>query len=609
MALREQRGSSELSKRNQAENTMGFSSWMKKGLLGYQPIFFPNGLISGTGFQFFGNLRNMRAATQPLGSPPPVVDDSAGIKENASFNFNQGRLGNLYIPPGFGDRSNLDTEFYYCVDDAELEHFARYNLALLEMYEYFGKSALAVASEQGLSLDSMIEIGANTCLFPLIFSKEGVADCHGADIVDYSEVVNLLSEIQGNSLSFHHMTDDSDQTWKALPKADLVWSYAVLLHQSNPLAHLTRLASLAKKAIFIMTLCDPEDWKSDQEMAIRYLSANSYYNADFPNCFDVTIVSPALIKYSLQRLGFSKIIEISHPDFDLLDDTSRADLKYWLNKHCFFIAFRDDVKGDVALNDYSVSAERSPYRGNNVLVHSGFHNNVVLSNQRYFIVPHGAPFAGDGTDIHLQSFSSLTNAMKALDELPTEVDPQPLLIRALKRSNLIRYKKRNYLSPHGLNVDFKDEQQLLRLSSLDSVEKWDAILASMGEEGVNKLEGALVDFIDDTCIIRANNNQYKALNLTKNSEPGSRQPDMMSSSYSEIVRKVTVGSMLSSIENNCGQEVQLYRTNDGRQLRMSRFGQLNIICEGTGKELSKHDSLDEAWRQILRPRSDAIGNA
>jgi len=157
---------------------MGLSSWLKKGLLGYQPIFFPNGLISGTGFQFFGNLRSMRAATKPLDSTP-VIDDSAGIKENASFNFNQGRLGNLYIPPGFGDGSNLDSEFYYCVDDAELEHFARYNLALIEMYEYFAKSALAVASEQGWGLDSMIEIGANTCLFPLIFSKEGVADCHG----------------------------------------------------------------------------------------------------------------------------------------------------------------------------------------------------------------------------------------------------------------------------------------------------------------------------------------------------------------------------------------------------------------------------------------------
>lgn len=592
-----------------SETTIDFKSWIKKGLLGYQPVFFPNGLISGTGFQFFGNLRSMRAALQPV-SPDKEANaapSALGFGEDASFNFNRGRLGNLYVPPGFGDRSGLDTEFYYCVEESDLEHFARYNLALLEMYEYFANSALVLSANQGTQLESMIEIGANTCLFPLMFSKGGVAHCHGADIVDYSEVVALLSAFQGKEVSFHHMTDDSDQTWKSLPKADLVWSYAVLLHQSNPLAHLTRLASLARKAIFVMTLCDPDDWKSDQEMAIRYLSANSYYNADFPNCFDVSIVSPALIKYSLKRLGFSTIVEIPHPDFDLLDDTSRADLKYWLKKHCFFLAFRDDCKDEDALNDYSVSAERSPYRGNNVLVHTGYHNNIVLSDQRYFIVPHGAPFTGDGSDTHLQSFSTLTNATQAFETLATEREPQPLLIRALRNNNLIRYKKRNYLSPHGLNVDFKDEDQLEGLASLDSLEKWDALLAVIEESEIKKIDGVLVEFIDGVCITRSPDGQYRAVPLGIATEGARGSGELTSPFYADLLRKVKVNSLIASMDRHCRQEIQLHRTEDGRRLSLNGLGRLNIRCERTGESLSVHGALEDAWRQILRPHNEGSG--
>ena len=592
-----------------SQTAIDFRSWLKKGLLGYQPIFFPNGLISGTGFQFFGNLRSMRAALQPVSPDKETIpaNSALGFGEDASFNFNRGRLGNLYVPPGFGDRSGLDTEFYYCVEDSDVEHFARYNLALLEMYEYFANSALALSANQGVALESMIEVGANTCLFPLIFSKGGVTDCHGTDIVDYSEVVALLSAFQGKKISFHHMTDDSDQTWKSLPKADIVWSYAVLLHQSNPLAHLARLASLAKKAMFVMTLCDPDDWKSDEEMAIRYLSANSYYNADFPNCFDVSIVSPALIKYSLKRLGFSTIVEIPHPNFDLLDETSRADLKYWLKKHSFFLAFRDDCKDEDTLNDYAVSSERSPYRGNNVLVHTGYHNNIVLSDQRYFIVPHGAPFVGDGSDTDIQSFSTLTTAMKAFEALGTERDPQPLLIRALNCNNLIRYKKRNYLSPHGLKVDFKDEVLVAGLGSLDSLEKWDALLEVFGENELNKLGGVLVDFIDGVCITRSPDGQYLASSPLNVRAATGGPTKLASPSYADLVHKVKVNSLIESMGRHGEQEIQLHRTEDGRQLNLNGLGCLNIRCERTGASISEHDSLEGAWREILSPRSESPG--
>lgn len=580
---------------------MNFNVWIKKGLLGYQPIFFPNGLISGTGFQFFGNLRSMRGSVSEGERPESSSEtsNSQGIKVNASFNFNQGRLGNLYVPPNFGDRSQFDTEFYYCVNEGDVEHFARYNLALLEMYEYFAAKAMDISRDSGCQLDSMIEIGSNTCLFPLAFSKAGISRCHGADIVDYSEVVSLLAAIRNVEISFHHMTDDSDETWKNLPKADLVWSYAVLLHQSNPLAHLTRLASLAKKAIFVMTLCDPEDWKSEQEMSIRYLSANSYYNAEFPNCFDVTIVSPALIKYSLERLGFSRIIEIPHPDFDLLDDTSRADLKYWLKKHCFFLAFRDEIKDDQALNDYSVSAERSPYRGDNVLVYPGHHNNVVLSQSRYYIVPHGDHFVGDGTDSHLQSFSTLTIAMNFLNNLDTEKNPPPLLVKALKKHNLIRFMKRIYLCPHGLNVKFNGPEELENLHSLDSLDKWDELLGMVKEGDVDSLNGVLVDLVGEMCIMRVGTGKFSVIPVVMGESRLNQEVVLKAVSAAEAVTRVQVRNMLSDFKKYSENAGFAVFTMYEKSLYNLPSGGFQIRRHNSGEVVSSHSTLEEAWRSLL----------
>lgn len=588
-------------------NAMSFSSWIKKGLLGYQPIFFSNGLISGTGLQFFGNLRSMRGGAS--NDEAPVVDQKReentsdkgapfGVKVN-SFNFNRGQLGNLYIPSALGSSVDLNTEFYYCIDENELWHFSRYNIVLLQMYQYFASRAIEIAKDAEIEIDSMIEIGANTCLFPLAFGELGVKECHGTDIVDYSEVVNLLSEMKRTEVAFHHMADDSDTTWRQLPKADLVWSYAVLLHQSNPLAHLTRLASLAKKAIFIMTLCDPEDWKSEDEMAIRYLSANSYYNADFPNCFDVTIVSPALIKYSLHRLGFSRVVEIPHPEFDLLDETSQRDLKYWLKKHCFFIAFRESEKDEGALDDYSVSAERSPYRGDNVLVHAGYHNNVVLSRSRYYIVPHGTPFVGDGTDGHLSSFASMTIAMTHFHDLEAERNPQPLLIRSLRKHNIIRYKDQYYLCPHGKNIIFSDTSELSRLHVLASLEKWDAMLPLLGgESGLASLDGIVVEFLDGVCITRTRNGMFVARHLEPNRLDAHMTGVGGSSSLADLVRKISVGKLMDSL-TQLPDSGDLMYSDDFFKIRRLGSSEFCIQCATTDAVLSMHQSIEEAWTALF----------
>ncbi len=576
---------------------------IKKGLLGYQPIFFPNGIITGTGLQFFGNLRSMRGFggtdVTPLSEQDtPNKGAPFGVKVN-SFNFNRGQLGNLYIPPELASGLDLNSEFYYCIDESELWHFSRYNIVLLQMYQYFASETMEIAKGSNIILNSMLEIGANTCLFPLAFSELGLNECHGTDIVDYSDVVNLLSEMKQSKITFHHMKDDSEATWRQLPKVDLVWSYAVLLHQSNPLAHLTRLASLAKKAIFVMTLCDPDDWKSHDDMAIRYLSANSYYNADFPNCFDVTIVSPALIKYSLHRLGFSKVVEVPHPEFELLDETSQQDLKYWLKKHCFFIAFREDQRDERALDDYSISAERNPYRGDNVLVHSGYHNNIVLSKSRYYIVPHGTPFAGNGMDIHLVSFANMTNTMTYFHDLETERYPQPLLIRSLNKHNIIRYKDQYYFCPHGKNIVFSDPDELCKLSALNSLEKWDALLPLIGgEDGIAVLEGIVVDFLEGVCITRNKNGEFSTIQLEAMNSNGAQAITEASTSLNDLVKAISVRKLMDSLCKIPESGDTLY-DDDRFQIRRLGSSEFSVQCAVTRTTISTHQSLEEAWVMLF----------
>ena len=585
---------------------MELKQLIKQGLLGYQPIFFPNGVITGTGLQFFGNLRRMRAASSGAEVLQSQNDEILGLK-TGSDNFNLGRLGNLYVPAEFGDRSELDSEFYYCVDEAQLEIFAKYNIALSDMYRHFVLKSLEISATRNCRIESMIEVGSNTCLFPMTFAEAGVKTCHGADIVDYSPVIDLLSALKSQNVTFHHMADDSEETWISLPKADLVWSYQVVLHQSNPLAHLTRLASLATNAMFVMTLCEPGDWRSESEMGLRYLSANSYYNADFPNCFDVTVVSPALLKYSLMRLGFSQIFEIPHPEFNYLDEVERDNLEYWMKKHCFFLALRDAPLSASALNDYSISAERNPYKGDNVLIHTGFHHNVVLYGTRYFIVPQGTPFEVANNDF--RSFSSLSNAMQYFANLVDERRPYPITIKSLTHADLVRFKNRVYFMPHDFQVDFHNSGDVSNLHMLDSLEKWDALLTLVGEGRIESLRGLIVDFIDGICILRAQeNNMFEARRVAPAGQVEAERAstryfgdvEMVSDSLEDVVKTINVNSLLRSITEFSKGEATLCRDVEGRSLTRLSPGVFRIQSENSEDATSVIHNVEGAWKTFLK---------
>lgn len=517
---------------------MDFKELLKKGLLGYQPIFFPNGVITGTGYQFFGNFRPAVAAT--------IANDSSqnGFADNNKAKFNPRGRGNLYIPPEMGWVEEFNTDCYFCIDGDELSQFVADNLLLKRVYEHFVAKVMDQTLNEQVELKSMIEIGSNTCLFPIEFSKRGVASCHGADIVDYSDVVSVLSVLNDTPIEFHHMRDDSDATWQSLPKVDLVWSYAVLLHQSNPLVHLTRLAAKARKAIFVMTNCGGEgDWGNPDDMAIKYCSANSYYASGFPNCFDVTIVSPALIRFSLLRLGFSRVLELPPPVFDDASETECKNFKGWMQAHRCFLAFRDVPLDDESLDDYSVETERSPYNGEEVRVYRGYHNNVFLKSSRYFIVPHDRWIASDYG--RLRSFASLPRAITYLKQLAEEINPFPMPVDELDGYLLMRYRNLYYLCPSQMFIDPGREEELEDLHVLDSIDKWKSLRSQTSVAALFTQSYRVRDLVNNVCIVRTSDGNYRAFRIDADATPGESVAD--SASLPEIRRCVVTAELLASM--------------------------------------------------------------
>lgn len=578
---------------------MLMADFLKRGLLGYQPFFFPDGLITGTGYQFFGNL-----IKDHINAHPEFDSEIFDFKENDSSAYNRGKFGNLYLPGKYGDLE-VDSSCYYQINDNQVHDFAKYNLALQKMYNDFVTQALSIASAHGVQLESMIEVGANTCLFPFMFYRHGLNACHGADVVDYSEVVNFISAIDKSKVSFHHMKDDSDATWRNLPKADLAWSYAVLLHQSNPLTHLTRLASLAKKALFVMTLSDDDEFKSQSDMSIKYISANSYYTHDFPNCFDVTIVSKELIKYSMQRLGFSTVLEICPKVPDFIDKEASEILKYWHNKHCFIIGIRDECLTNNELEDYTIYPERSPYNGNNVLVYEGNNTNIVLIDSRYYIIPHGQ--TAENASSRFKSFKNITNAYNYINNLDSEKQITPILLKKYQEYNLVKINKKVYLCRHGEKIDYNNSEIIDNLHSLSNIDEWTYVIGAIPPKLLDESYGIIKELFNNYVIYRVDNNKYVSTNLTKNDSNSlsaniNNMFEFSGASVHDV--KIQILTKLSNdefINHNCNTVLFLDETT---KTKIERTPENTYILFNSNSTPAEFRSLESAWEQLFALRSN-----
>jgi len=269
------------------------------GLLCYQPFVFSNDVITGAGYEFAQSAEGAG-----------LVHTNRIPKE---FNLKS---------PGL-QRHLIDSEI---ADD-----FKVHNEQLSSFYQSIIDMTL---SKTGEAVDlTFADVGSNCGYFPLELSKRGAKKVVGFDSENYTEPYKLLNSILSTSAEFQHTAYDPVRG--EIPDAgrfDVVFSVAVLLHLSDPLAHLAFLGKMAKKALFVWT---PTSDDGDDELVVRYHSQNRYYeNSKFPHCFDVVILSPAMLRRSLELMGFTEIHELKNTPAGLSDA--------WFEKHTGYLAIRPD---------------------------------------------------------------------------------------------------------------------------------------------------------------------------------------------------------------------------------------------------------------------------
>jgi len=270
-----------------------------RGLLCYQPFIFSDDVVTGAGYEF------------------------AKHAEGAGMVYTS-RIGELNPNAASLKRNLIDPEI---ADD-----FKVHNQQLDNLYQSMINLTM---SHLGQPSDfTFADIGSCCGYFPIELSRRGAKQAVGFDVANYTQSYALLNQILGTSAEFRNISYDSASG--NIPNAgtfDIVFSVAVVLHLSDPLAHLAFLGRTAKKAIFVWTATsdEPED-----ELLVRYHSQNRYYkDKKFPHCFDVVLLSPGMLKKSLELMGFTEIHELKNTPDGLPD--------HWFNCQTGYLAIRPDA--------------------------------------------------------------------------------------------------------------------------------------------------------------------------------------------------------------------------------------------------------------------------
>ncbi len=198
------------------------------------------------------------------------------------------------------------------IDESIKEDFAARNESLRLLYE--SMVDLVDQNIDPISDLTMADIGCRAGSFPLAFAKRGAKRAIGYDLVDYTATFELLNSILHTRAEFVHQGYIAEsQRIEGVDMFDVVVSIAVLVHLSDPLQHLAFLGSIAKRAILVWTLTSDVGDADEEQMTIKYRSVNRHYeHSKFPFCFDVTQISPGLLRKSLEMMGFSEIYELQN---------------------------------------------------------------------------------------------------------------------------------------------------------------------------------------------------------------------------------------------------------------------------------------------------------
>jgi len=266
-----------------------------RGLLSYQPYIFSDNFAVGAGLSIIaGHLKE----------PPAIYCPDASASET--------------------DPTFFAREF---AKEAQRREFFSANEAMRRFYDgIVDQISDAVGSLNDLSI---LDVGCNTGYFPLAFARRGAHHTAGIDRIDYSPTVSLLNEICGTSVQFAPWNYDGALI--ASRQYDLVLSIAVLVHLSEPLRHLAWLGSSARKALMVFTAAH-----DNPDHSIKFHAVNRYYeDARFPLCFDVTTVSQQLLRLAFEKMGFSRVIEIT-----AAQHTMPAG---WAGQHLGLLGIREDA--------------------------------------------------------------------------------------------------------------------------------------------------------------------------------------------------------------------------------------------------------------------------
>ncbi|HEY0838510.1 MAG TPA: DUF1698 domain-containing protein [Azospirillum sp.] len=248
-----------------------------QGLITYQPYVFADDLETGVGFEF-------------------------------EENYYAGLIYHPDIDPELLKSPELRR---LIVDPAHRDRFRAANGRLRRLYDHFVDSVLTHVGEP--SDLTFLDVGCNTGYFPMSFARRKAKLAAGCDRQDFSAVFDLLNEIMGTDARFIHAHyDPMTHRIDGVEPFDVVTSFAVLCHTSDPLFHLSCLGSLARKALLVWTIVNTDD-----AYTVHFGEPRGDYSGDgFPICFD-NLVCPSdkLMVRSMNLMGFKRVVRV--PELDV----------------------------------------------------------------------------------------------------------------------------------------------------------------------------------------------------------------------------------------------------------------------------------------------------
>lgn len=237
---------------------------------------------------------------------PFIVSDDLEVGMGMEMvSGHSGLLSAKNIPDQYKDTPGVTR---WLINPENEKRFTEENQCIRELYDNmisFVEDKMGPASNF-----SFADVGCCSGYFPVKLSLHGAKRAVGYDRSDYTEAFDLLNEITGAKAEFVNKGYRSG-TVEGAEQADIVFSIAVLLHLSDPLHHLSFLGNLAGKAVFIWTnTMGAMDTENEEDLLIRFNPPNRYYvGSRFPYCFDLVYVTPALLRVSLEKMGFTEIHE------------------------------------------------------------------------------------------------------------------------------------------------------------------------------------------------------------------------------------------------------------------------------------------------------------